>query len=268
MNEQRSKMAHRIARILATAESHANDGNEALRDVYLEKAAALQLKYAIDEATLASQGQATEAIESDDFCQESNTPLIKAKRELIASLAELYRGKAVIISVLKRDANGELRTKNGKPLWDRRGLVRVYAYESDLAFIRMMYTSLTLQMQSMMAHDERVEALRAFRGGSPKAWRVSYAHAWVSRVYNRLKNDKALQEHEARTDQPGTALVLRSREQGVLDHFNQQHAKVRSANYKTNDTDPAGKAAGWTAGGRADLGGKKVASSQVGQIGS
>lgn len=253
--------ARRIQALLAMAEEAAAKGNEALRDTYLEKAAALQLKYAIDEATLASKGQATEGIIYSDFCQESNTPLVKAKRELIASLVSLYRGKAVMMPVLKRDASGELRLKNGKPMWDRRGFVRVYAYESDLRFITMLYTSLVLQMQTMMAADERRE------GTAERGWRVSYAHAWVSRVYNRLKIDKAFQEREHRSAEPGTALVLRSREQNVLDHYTQQHPRVRKASYRTGDSNTAGRAAGWAAGERADLGNtRKVASRNQGQI--
>lgn len=260
-----AQAARRIAGILAMAEDAAKKGNESLRDTYLEKAAALQFQYAVDEALLAQQGQKSEEIVHDDFCQESNTPLIKAKRELIAGLASLYRGKAVMISVLKRDANGELRIKNGKPMWDRRGLVRVYAYESDLAFIRMMYTSLILQMQTMMARDEGIQ-----RPDGAKGWRVSYSHAWVNRVYNRLRTDKAFQAREAEQGKPGTALVLRDRFAEVEKHFASHHSNVRSSSYRTEASANArGAAAGWEAGGRADLNGKKVASTnQRSQIGS
>lgn len=256
----------RIEGMLAQAEDAAKRGNEAERDIWLDKAAALQLKYAIDEAMLASQGKATEGIVHGEFCRESNSPLIKAKRELITSLAVLFRGKAVLCGAYKRDANGQVRRgKGGQPLWDGRAYVRVYAYESDLNFIRVMYASLLLQMQSMMANDEKV----ASRNQPIQGWRVSYAHAWVNRVYNRMLTDKKFQEREVRQDgPPGTALALRNRQSEVEKHFESLYTKTRKSTYKIHDTNEAGRAAGWVAGGKADLGSNKVASANQPQIGS
>lgn len=250
----RTQAARRIAALLANAEDAAKKGNESLRDTYLEKAAALQLKFAIEDAMLPTGTEGRDEIVHEDFCQESNTPLIKAKRELINGLAKMNRGSAVMMSDLKRDAEGNPRFKNGKPLWNKRAFVRVYAHRSDLDFIRAMYTSLILQMQTMMAADESQE-----RGGisAVQAWRVSYAYAWVRRVYQRLNEARLRNERETTSATPGTALVLRDRTQAVEAYVNGRH-NLKKTSYRRDDKDEAGRQAGYAAGSRADLGGTKI----------
>jgi len=243
-----SKIAQRIAALLAQAEGEAKAGNEAARDTFLEKAAALQLKYAIDDAMLPQGDAGREGISYMDFCQESNTPLIKAKRILINSVAQANRGRAVMMPGIK---------PNGKV--DRRAKIRVWAHESDLKFISMLYTSLILQMQSMMANDERA----AWVGGGKtiQAWRVSYAYGWVERVSQRIWEAKRRNEAAETSARAGTALVLRDRTQVVVDHVAAEIGNTRSTKYRIDDRDEGGKAAGRAAANRADLGGKKVSGS-------
>lgn len=131
------------------------------------------------------------------------------------------------------------------------------AHESDLGFITVLYTSLITQMQTMMAQDERVEKIRGFRGATPGAWRVSYAYGWVNRISVRLAELKARTETEATTE-PGTALVLRDRGASVVTFVADSIGKTRKTNYKLHDTSAAGRASGYAAGGRADLGQDKV----------
>lgn len=262
-----AQAARRIAALLAMAEDAAKNNNEALRDTYLEKASALQLQYVIDEAQLAAErgkDHKKEEIIWAEFCQESNTPLIKAKREMITTLAGTFRGRAVLMAEYKQSG------KDAKLKLDRRAKIRVYAYESDLAFITMMYTSLVLQMQSMMAADEKIETFRLPDRKQMNGWRVSYAHAWVRRVYSRLLADKARQEREATAAAPGTALVLRDRKQDVDNMMNTTFGKLRSSRYKDGaGANAAGQAAGRAAGDRADLNNKaKVEARSRGQLGS
>lgn len=258
MTEQvdRAKLAAKIQALLAQAEGEAAAGNEAARDTFLEKAAALQLKYAIEDAMVAAQGNATaEQIATLDFCTESNTPLIKAKRQLINELAILYRGKAVML--------GEWRPKkDGGVRFDKRARVRVWAHQSDLDFIGALYNSLILQMQTMMAADERGgRDQNGFPMGmitTRAAWRVSYAYGWVSRVVARLREAKRRTEGAAETSEPGTALVLRDRTQLVTDRVLGLHPSLRTTKYRVDDNDPNGRRAGQAAAERADLGHKRV----------
>lgn len=245
--------ARRIQALLALAEDAAKANNEELRDTYLEKASALQLKFAIADAMLRTEDR--EGIEEAEFCRESNTLLIKAKRILINELADLNRGTSILMPEWQRSAKGT-------PKLNRRAYIRVYAHKSDLDFIRMMYTSLIIQMQTMMAADERAEIEGAF--GGPKsmtnAWRVSYAYGWVRRVVARLREAKARQEAAETASTPGTALVLADRKALVTKHLEQAHPSLRKHNPRHDDKDPRGRAAGHAAGNRADLGQRKMGS--------
>jgi len=252
------RMASIIQGLLDGAEQAAKRGDEAARDEALAKAAALQLKYAIEDAMLAKAGnESAEEIVSADFCRESNTPLIKAKRELIAGLADLYRGRAILMGEWQPRKDGK-----GSKL-NRRAYVRVFAHEGDLRFINQLYTSLILQMQTMMAADE--DKYCSYVEGI-QAWRVSYAYGWVRRVYTRLKEAGQRNEAAAETGTPGTALVLRDRTALVNDHVAAQVGKVGKAGYRRDDNSEAGRRAGQAAAERADLGGKKVQATQTRQL--
>lgn len=256
MTEERAdqeKMAAKIAALLAQAEGEAKAGNEAARDTFLAKASALQLKYAIADAMLARAGETSEAIVHQDFCRESNTPLIKAKRELIASLAGLNRGRAILMHEWQP-------RKDGKGLkLNRRAYVRVYAHEGDLRFIGQMYTSLLLQMQTMMARDEAYDLrYRGTPAGGWGPWRVSYSFGWVHRVHQRMEEAKRRNEYQEERQEAGTALVLRDRDALVQAHYRQQHPSVGKVGYRSDDNSQAGRARGAQAANEADLGGKKV----------
>lgn len=253
----RTKLAVKIQKLLALAEAEAAAGNEGARDTLLERASALQLKYAIEDAMLQAQhGVTTDQIITADFCTESNTPLIKAKRQLINELAYLYRGKAVML--------GEWKTKkDGGNKYDKRAKIRVWAHQSDLDFITALYNSLLIQMQTMMAADEAKVAVELAQYGVPPktriaGWRVSYAYGWVGRVVARLREAKQRTEGTAETSQPGTALVLRDRTQLVVDQVVSLYPSLRNTSYRVDDKDPAGRAAGRAAAERADLGHRRV----------
>jgi hypothetical protein len=236
--------ARRIAGLLALAEDAAKRGDLAARDTYLQKATGLQHQYAIDQVLLESQGQATEGIVSAEFCAESNTPLIKAKRDLIVGLAKLYRGEAALCS----------RWDPVKRKMDKRAYIQVWAHRSDLEFITQLYTSFILQMQTEMARDERFTHEKVTAG-----WRVSYAHAWVQRVYWRLWDLQAIQDRAVKATGTGAELVLRDKAEIVKAFADKEVGGFGKARkMPTSDKNSAGRAAGDAAGCRADLGQKRV----------
>lgn len=246
-----AQAARRISALLAQADDAAKAGRNGERDAFLSKATALQLQYVVDEALLASHGQAAqETVDYEDFCRESNTPLIKAKRQLVSALADLYRGQAILMGDWKKGPNG---TK-----WDRRAKVRVYAHTNDLKFIRQMYLSMILQMQAEMAKDEQDVVVHTATNKVPNAWRVSYAHAWVNRVYHRLRELNRSQEHDQETSTPGSGLVLRDRSMVVQEAVNAAFSKLHTRKVKQSPTHEGGRAAGDAAGYRADLGQTRV----------
>lgn len=237
--------ARRIAAILAQAESYAQLGNLEARDTMLEKAAGLQHKYAVDQIMLEQQGEtATEEIVFGDFCDESNTPLIKAKRQLVINLAFLYRGHTMMCG----------RWSKEKQKYDKRAYLRVHAHTSDLSWITQLYTSLILQLQTEMAKDERREfATKSAKGVS--SWRVSYAHEWVRVVTTRLA---ALNRQNEQEHVPGAALALADKGEKVKSFVEGTHALSKGKRIPTSDKNGAGRAAGREAGYRADLGQKRT----------
>lgn len=237
--------ARRIAAMLAQADSYAKLGNLEARDHALAKAAELQHKYAIDQVLLEMNApEQAEEIVFGDFCDEQNTPLIKAKRDLICGLANLYRGTPVMCT----------RWNPEKKRVDKRAYIRVYAHTSDLSWITQLYTSLILQLQTEMAKDEREYfALKSAKGVS--GWRVSYAHEWVRTVLARLW---ALKQSSEKASVPGTALALVDKGAKVQKWVDENLSLKRGRRMPTSDKSTEGRAAGRRAGERADLGQKRT----------
>ena len=262
------RAADRILALLATAEDAAKRGDEATRVQALDKASALQIKYAVEETLLRKEeGRETEEVEFKIFLRgESNTPLIKAKRQLITTVAVHHRGKAVL-----QPEYDQVKRK-----WNKRAYVRVFAHASDLRFIEALYTSLLLQMQTMMERDERAyvaeqQARYPFNSSAhktPNGWRVSYAYGFSDRINHRLILNA--ERNEADTSAPGTALVLRDRtklvETFTAAYYGGDLREGKGHPRGTHNTE--GARAGREAANQADLGGRKVASRNQGQIGS
>lgn len=228
-------IAAKISALLAKAESTEHEGE---RDLLLAKAAELQNKYAIADELLARSGQkAREQVARERVCEERNTPLVKAKRELIVGLAGLYRCTTV--------------------MGPRRAYIEVWGHDSDRAFVLKMFNSLCLQMQTAMARDEREAYTNNIKG-----WRVSYAHGYVRRVYSRLH---AAQAKERQVETPGNALVLADRTSLVTKEMNAFYSDTlkKGRRYKDNAAaNTGGFLAGRAAANEADLGGTRVAGSQ------
>lgn len=238
--------ARRIAGLLAQAESFAKLGNLAMRDTCLQKATALQHQYAIDLVMAETHGQTTEEVEMQDFCEESNTPLIKAKRELIAAVAKLYRGEPALLETT--------RFVGGKWKRDKRAAIRVWAHASDLRFIAQLYTSLILQMQAEMARDEKLTHEKVTNG-----WRVSYAHSWVFRVVTRLRAMEWAQAEQETATGSGAEVMLRDKGALVKKHLEDGKLLTGTARRTPrSDNNASGRAAGDAAGWRADLGQKRT----------
>lgn len=268
---KQQRMARVIADLLASAEVAAKRGDQMEVQRLIDQASALQLKFAVEDAMLPHDDPNRDSIEYMDFCRESNTPLVKAKRQLINEVSRYNRGKAILSGEFKKDADGNIRYRmvNGKlkAMYDSRAYVRVYAHKSDLEFIQALYTSLILQMQSFMSLDENKQELHVGRGKVTNAWRVSWAYGYVQRITQRLADAEHRNRQEATVDQPGTAVALVDRKNAVAKYVEDSYGKLKSASYRKDDKDAHGRNAGYEAGGKADLGGTKVGASKTRHIG-
>lgn len=229
------RAAERISALLALAEAEAKAGNEPARAAALEKAAALQFKYSVDAAMAAKH--TTDEVISRVFCRERKAPLVRARRELVAVCAMFFDGTPI-----------QLGTE----------AMQVFAHESVMDQIEVLYTSLLLQVNRMMAQDEKTAVVTP-------GWRLAYARTWVGRVNSRLQDLKNRETRESGA--VGTAVVLRDRKADTLAKLEETYPRTRKASsYSKSNSNHAGRNAGWQAGGRADLGQQKVAIKDIKEI--
>jgi hypothetical protein len=133
----------------------------------------------------------------------------------------------------------------------------LWGFESDLAFVQQMYTSIELQLGNHM----NVEWREYIGGDNARAWKVSFAHGYVGRVLDRLRYARRDQEARATADSPGTALVLRDRGEMVQHAYEDATAGIvsnRSVYRNTSVNSRDGVVAGYRAGNRADIGATRL----------
>lgn len=240
-NTPRHDYADKIAKMLAAAESYAQQGLEDAAAAYNAKASQLQLEMMIADSDI--RAAARGAVPVDELGHQAVQGLpkgagyIKAKRDLIFGLANIFHLRTTIAH--------------------DRSSVQIYGHETDRKFVQQLFDSLVLQLHSHMEYDAKKW------GTADRRWRTSYAHGWVNRVIARLKASRAAQETQA-AETPGTELVLRDRSAAVKTYFDDLFAGQRlRSSYKNRSV---GSAAGYLAGGeaanRAALGGKAVGSTR------
>jgi hypothetical protein len=237
-----------VAALLAKAE-RTDVPEEA--EAYIAKAQELATKHAIeqgmiDAARRANGQQPSEGFKQVDLCTERNTPLIKAKRELVMWLAEMNHCYVV--------------------MGPRRAYLRVTGHESDVIVLEHMFASLLLQMQRSMGQSEANGLVVGPLGG----WRVSFAFGFIRRVGTRLRAAMAAQ-HTGADSTPGSALVLRDRaalsKQFVESQYEEGTLR-KGRKIPSGDNNMFGRSAGDVAGRNADLGGARIGTTNRKEIGS
>lgn len=208
-----------VRKLLAKAES-TDSAPEA--EALNERAADLIAQYGIDRAMLAADGTQGDAIVDEWII--TDRPFAEEMTTLLASVAYPLRAK---VRYIKRwNAQSGPKAKGGVPRggWDY-GL-RVFAYESDLARVKMLYVSLRNQA---LAGASQIKGEQRF-GQDQKAHRQSYLEGFTSAIYGRLAKAEreARQAREAeieaqrdvallegRTSGPSVELVLADRSKAV-----------------------------------------------------
>ncbi|MFD6417041.1 DUF2786 domain-containing protein [Streptomyces sp. NPDC060194] len=132
--------------------------------------------------------------------------------------------------------------------------VHVFGYESDLQRVELLYTSLLLQMNGGLA------AQTVPPGQGARAWRRSWLLGFVNRVGDRIEEAERGAREAARGATTATgrsaALVLADRKAVVSRNYHQAYPRSRKSGSTTVTGN--GYGAGWSAGGRADIGGKRI----------
>lgn len=162
--------------------------SESEREALTERAASLMAKYGIDRAMLAESGQ-----EADPVCDEvifTDRPYAKAMSDLLWYIAQPLGAEARMVKQWDPEDHGG-RTRGA---WHY-GL-RLFAHESDLLRIKMLYASLRNQA---IAGASRIKGEAEF-GQDQRAFRISYLTGFAAAVWSRLdraeKAAKAAREAE------------------------------------------------------------------------
>lgn len=227
--------AGKIAALMAKAEATTF---EAERDAYLAKASELQLKWMISDSDVRAAADSRDVV--DQLVRVAakgvvkNSSFVKAKRDMLTGLCKIFHVKVTIFS-------------------DRSGMT-LFGFESDVRFVEQLHASLVVQMTTAMERELNRD----------RSFRTSFAHGYASRVVARLHEARRQQESNASNAAPGTALVLRDRQQQVDSYFKNQLGGVKLrrgySNRAVNSAD--GLVAGRAAGDRANLGQTSVGESR------
>ncbi|GAA2875154.1 DUF2786 domain-containing protein [Streptomyces mexicanus] len=231
---QTDPMLAKIRAILAKAEA---TGYPAEAEALTAKAAELMAKYGIEQAML-HDGNATGDAPTDRKVVIEN-PWAMERVHLINRIA-LAMGCQLIH--LGRVGGGPARQ------------VHIFGHESDIQRVELLYTSLLLQMGSSLARQA------VPYGQGARAWRRSWLLGYISRVGDRIEEA----ERRARVDASNettaagrsAALVLADRKAVVERNFRAAYPRIRRGRSTTMSGN--GYGAGWAAGGRADIGGRRV----------
>jgi len=241
MNE--NPQVAKIRALLAKAEDKAASPEEA--EVYFAKAAELMAKYGIEQAMLAEAHP-----ETDELAHRT----IDIKGKYVPDRATLLFAIGNALG-----ARNVYWTRTDYETGKRYRRVKIYAHESTLERIEILFASLQIQAMNGMAkaRPQYGESVTAYR----KSWLAGFASSVLRRL-SQAEND-AVKEAEAKTT--GTELVLVKREAAVERFFKQAHPNVKTAPRRR--LTGTGWSDGREAGDRADLGSKRIGSQRKALVG-
>ncbi len=234
-----------IRALLARAEHPTTPEAEA--EQCRQKAFALMAKYGIEQAMVEAEAKTKD--EPTDRQIVIDAPWAMERVQLINRISLALGCKLIHLGPA---GNGPARR------------VHIFGHRSDLERVELLYTSLLLQMTGSLA------AQHVPYGQSPRAWRRSWLLGFVSRVGGRMDEaEKGAQEeakNETTTTGRSSALVLADRRTAVENRYTAAYPNARKGRRTTMRG--TGYGDGWAAGGRADIGGRRIGRSSAGAIGS
>ena len=233
----------RVRGLLKKAESLYSIGDEnSVREAEAANALAAKLisKHGIDQALLADKG------EIKDVIVNKLIPLSAVyqndKRVLFNSIVHAL-GAQVIFIRSRRPGTAQSYTLSA----------HVFAYESDMARIELLFEMLQPQMLlgAAAAHVPYWENARSFR----KSWMSGF----ISAIHGRLKATKKEATKEAGT---GTDLVLFNREKAVEVAYKATFDPKHTINSAPRRLAGSGREQGYAAGQKASFGGNNIGGSR------
>jgi hypothetical protein len=223
-----------IRKLLAKAERAATAEES---ETYTAKAVELMARHGIDEALLAAAEPGRDVPGGTTIAMSD--PYSAGKARLLAWTASALRCRSV------------LHARPG----GRVAAVTVFGFASDRERVELLYTSLLLQATTQVARQRP-----AWSDESVAAYRRSWLHGFAAEVHRRLASAEQRSADEHRTvpaGVPSTALVLADRDDQVDRAFAAEFPHIPKARSAT--LSGSGLRAGMSAGRRADIGRRAVA---------
>lgn len=224
----------KIEALLAVA-NHPNTGaNEA--EAASNRANVLMTKYAIDEAMLGNTNGDPKEMEVRKF--NVGAPYAAQRRTLLGLIAKSQKLRSVGVG---------------------NGVVAVAGTKVQLDMLDKMFGALSIQMANAAANAREA----GVSGAALVSWRTNFQKAWCSTVFKRLVEQRKNAETDATVEHgPGVGLMLRDESARMNEHFmawfKQEYPghTIRTSKQRAGS---AGYGAGQSAGGRADIGNRRLA---------
>jgi Protein of unknown function (DUF2786) len=242
---EQSDILRRVRLLMDKAES---TPFEEERNACIQKAQALMLRHAIDEAMIRHDPRA-----------EREVPIVKhipytegkgyhqAKVDLLAAVARNNRCKVVFYTKSQSSSN---KTRYAD----------IIGFADDVAWVEMMYTSLWLQLMDagIKAHA-RLEPEWDWRKDDyvlphRKTFIAAFAEGFIAEVSTRMwqANKQTMAEAEAQTT--GSELALIDRKAQVDNFYDGLYPNLKNMGRSRNKGNEAGYSSGREAGRRANIG--------------
>ncbi len=226
----------RVRKLLAKAEDPAATTEEA--ETYTAKATELMAAYGIDRALLAASDPSLDVV--GDRVLVLDRPYAAEKGQLVGEVALSLGCRAV------------RRTRY--PGGTKEESVHLFGHRSDLERVEILFTSLLLQAMQALARTPVPgwEHPAAFR----RSWLTGFSAAVGRRLELAEQTAAERAEESFAASGTSTALVLADRSSAVTAARDEAYPDLRRA--ATRRLSGSGRADGWAAGQRADLGGSRL----------
>jgi hypothetical protein len=242
-------------KLLAKAESLSRDestDNFAEVDAINQKVHELLTKSGIDAAMLAEKSETKQ--EAISVKRDLSGPYGKDQITLWTNIARYNRCSVIWTSRKSLDWDEIQQCNKQVKIFS----VTIIGFAQDIEICELLFTSLYLQVSARLVH------VRGDEWQTTKSARCSYFAGFTVGVRSQFKATQAAVETAAEIAEPGTALVLLSREEQVLAKQKQLFPKVRTTPQRRVHSDHY--SAGVAAGKRANLGRATVGNAPQGAL--
>lgn len=246
-------MIRKVAGLLKTAESFAEQGNDEAASAYVAKAHALQQKYSIDAAILAEQtGQKVQ----------------KIVNRYIVMKGRHGRRKVNLAHVIAHATSCTGYYSMGKNFIDGQYRYMVFGFESDVDHVETLIASLNAQADASLAYATKTTKSSYEHG---KSFSASFLAGFTAVISSRLREAKRSAETQATQEsKPGAtsvSLVLVNKKAEVEAEMRAKVGKLGKGT-TTATTSSTGYYAGRDAGSRASLARGSVGGNTKGSLNS